>query len=519
MREITYINGKQNLIGIFFVLLIILFHGVCNYQILSASRFNFAHDQALYYTESIRFFYGLKEAAGFKELYKLFISLGNHYRPPLFMMISGIAYFFLGLSKNAAVMSNLFFLAILLFSTYGIGTRRYNIHTGFLASFLLSIFPSIFGYIRVYYPDVSLSAIVTLSIYLFILSEDFTNLKYSLLFGLSAGLGLLTKQSYIIFILPLLIYLLLTANILKDKICLRNLFLAIFLGLALASIWYISNWSVIFYKLPIAAKIDQKDYKEWYGYITLLYKYQLLLPFFILFLIALVFFIIKKDFFLPSMVIIPLFILSLSSNKFPRFILPLYAPMALIIANFIESLDRGKHKIFTISTCSFGLAQFFLICFVPNNVPYLRPLVSWENPINNIGIYHRVDKGYWQTNEILKAITTDMSDSQQKTKILVFPNLSNLHGPLQTYSAVKRIHLHFYCPAEMDITENLPNNPELLVLDSNYIIDKTGSRGNIIRRDYVNNLYESFDEHKDKFFILKELSLPDSSTLYIYKKN
>jgi hypothetical protein len=516
MRDKKYYN--KNLRCVLFILFVVLFHGFCNYRIISASRFSFAHDQSLYYTESVKFFYGLQESSNGKQLWALYTSVGNHYRPPLFIMISGLFYFFLGISQNAAIMSNLFYLAILLCATCGIGKKMYNVRTGVAAGFLLSMFPVIFGYSRVFFADLALASMVALSLCLFVFSEEYANVKYSLLFGLSMGLGLLTKQSYIIYVFPLLAYSLIKVVSLKNPIRLRNFLLAIVLGLGLAASWYLPHWSTIAYKFPRFAGVVFKEYTHWYSYIELFYNYQLLLPFFALFLGALVFLVIRKDYFLPFIAVTQLFILSLFPNKFPRFTVPVFVCVAVMIARLICFSEGRKYKIVSRSVYFFSLAQFFLICFIPNEIFYLRPLLTWEHPSNDIGIYHVVDKGYWQTEEIWRTIAGDVGDITQHKTVLVVPNISHLHGPLQIRSAIMRAQLYFYCPAEHDLTVPVPADYGGLVLSADYVMIKSGRQGYSWREKYIEHLEDAFNAHKDEFIMMKEFPLPDNSSVSIYKR-
>jgi len=125
----------------------------------------------------------------------------DKFRPPLLFFSAVVFYRLFGLSTDVALMSNSLYWALLLFSTYGIGKRIYDRSVGLLAAFLVSTFPLIFSLSRTSYFDFALAAMVSLSIYLLLLTDGFRDRGYSLLLGISLGLGMLMKQSFIAFLI------------------------------------------------------------------------------------------------------------------------------------------------------------------------------------------------------------------------------------------------------------------------------------------------------------------------------
>ncbi|MFH1191647.1 MAG: glycosyltransferase family 39 protein [Candidatus Omnitrophota bacterium] len=127
--------------------------------------------------------------------------------PPLVMMVTAPFYFIFGRSQDAGVLINAaIFSGILIFAAYKIGTIIHNSKAGIFAVFILMMYPVVFNQLKVYMLDLPLTAIVSLSIYLLILSDNFKNLKYSLLLLIALISGMLIKGSFIIFLAPPLIY-------------------------------------------------------------------------------------------------------------------------------------------------------------------------------------------------------------------------------------------------------------------------------------------------------------------------
>ncbi|MBU2222364.1 MAG: glycosyltransferase family 39 protein, partial [Candidatus Omnitrophica bacterium] len=111
-------------------------------------------------------------------------------------------YFIFGLTQDSGVMiSSSIFLTILVLSTFGVGKVLFDRRVGLLAAFLVSMYPLVFNNLRVYMLDVPLTAMVVLSVYLLLKSENLTNKKYTFLFAFASGLGLLIKFNFALFIL------------------------------------------------------------------------------------------------------------------------------------------------------------------------------------------------------------------------------------------------------------------------------------------------------------------------------
>jgi hypothetical protein len=103
-------------------------------------------------------------------------------------------------SLFAASVSNMVWIAALLLGTYKAGALLWGKKTGLLAGILVSSYPMIIGFSRLLYTDLSTVALTALSFWLLLRSNRFQNRKASLAFGVSLGLGLLTKPTYPTFI-------------------------------------------------------------------------------------------------------------------------------------------------------------------------------------------------------------------------------------------------------------------------------------------------------------------------------
>ncbi|MFQ5886087.1 MAG: ArnT family glycosyltransferase, partial [Anaerolineae bacterium] len=173
----------------------------------------------------------------------------SDYYPPLVHLSALILYKILGISMDTAVKINFLYLAILLLSTYGIGRNLFGKGTGLLAAFILSTFPMIYAMSRYFYIDFALTAMVALNIYLLLSTDRFQKRGYALLYGLSLGLGMLVKWTFVAFALPPLLLVLARSSLVRElwkgmrswRWEKRWLGVAAALGLILTLIWYLPN--------------------------------------------------------------------------------------------------------------------------------------------------------------------------------------------------------------------------------------------------------------------------------------
>ncbi len=171
------------------------------------------------------------------------------YYPPLFHLAMVGFYKLFGISMDVAASVNTVFLVVLLVAAYGVGSRIGGRGVGLLSAFVTATLPMIFGMSRYTYIEFALTATVALSMWLLLLSEGFDRKRYSLLFGLSVGLGLLTKWTFSLFVFPALLVVVLRTGVLsRARQSLRALHLdrkwmtvSAVLGAVFTMLWYLPN--------------------------------------------------------------------------------------------------------------------------------------------------------------------------------------------------------------------------------------------------------------------------------------
>ena len=273
IKKISQIKNYPYLI-LFFLL---LFHGIYNYIWLSQNQ------APPFWEESKYLLMGLKYKDLFSQIslfnLKSFAQIGGYY-PPLLPISSLIL---IGNSIRTMAMANIIYMAIMLFSIFKIGEIIFDRKTGLWAAFILSMFPIVFGTSRMFMLDYALTAMVTLSIYLLLLTDYFKSTKYSILYGLSLGLGMLIKNTFGAFIIGPLIYIFYKAifgnSKEEKKKQIANLFYSLSLGSILSIPWYVLSFPFAGWKYFILGKVFLGSCRSFY---YLLYIIILLLFLFII---------------------------------------------------------------------------------------------------------------------------------------------------------------------------------------------------------------------------------------------
>ncbi|MBN2121087.1 MAG: glycosyltransferase family 39 protein [Candidatus Omnitrophica bacterium] len=352
----------------------------------------------------------------------------NPHFPPLFPFLSIPVYLLSGRTEETAYLANLIFLGVLILSTYGIGKRLHARGAGLLASLVISTYSSILVYTGEYMMPIALTSIVTLSIYTLLLTDDFASTKFSVLFGLSLGLGLLTKWTFVAFLLGpglLVVFMGLVVN--KDRKIKRsvNISLSALTAFIIASPYYFySFWHIVdffnFNKYQDEA-IPTRDLLS----LKSLGNHFMNLPelvgrvFFILFIIGLVITLIKfrkKNSISFSWFGVSYIIFSFLLTKLPRYIVPSLGAVALISISWIFYLRNRIIKVFFILFIS-------ILCLL-NFIDESWMTAVIPEPLRRLGLVssgQHVFKSWrpWKTREIFDYIVKNRDSKEEATWVLV----------------------------------------------------------------------------------------------------
>jgi 4-amino-4-deoxy-L-arabinose transferase-like glycosyltransferase len=530
---------------IIFLISLIIFHGINNYIWINKNNVYYYIDDYFHLGFSI-------------DIYKMFFSdiknvnfLFNpaFYEKPLLPFITSVFFYpIFGVSANIAILTNILFLAILLFSTYGIGKKLYNKNTGLLAAFIVSMYPIIFSVSRFYTVYIGVAAFVTLSIYMLLLSNNFRNYKYSLLFGISFGLCELMLLESIIFIIAPLIYVILlsikkSSKYEKSKIF-SNIFISLFFCFLICGFWYIYNiekyaipqvkntHDSLFYKV-LSKTIENpiRGLEFFYAFIkndlSNLLNYQIFILFFALFLVGIIFYVKTKkvNIILLFWMLTPYIILSIFKIvKRQTYIIPILPCVAILSAFWIFELKNKriqKYIIYFILVTAF--IQFLILTYTT--------LLNDENIIGfNTGEYtNPPSKVYFNENKILNYII-DNSNRSNINVIFLLPSVTDSYKPDKNeWTNVKIINLtysdKYFNPVILYYDSALKNLPITfyyitlynyqesfkLLSYADFLIVQTDQ----INIKEVNETLETFQANN--FHIVKTFSITNNSEFTLFK--
>jgi len=475
--------------------LLVLFHVVNNIIILHNDTVPISGDEAQHYANSLISYNKLKD----NFLSNLIVTHVSY--PPLFYYTTLPLYMIFGTSPDIAVMINIAYLIILIGAAYGIGKELGNPISGLMSAFIVSMFITIFGYSRIYTLEIALASLVCLSIYLLIKTKEFTNRKFSILLGITLGLGMLTKWSFSIYVTGPILYYLAHSFISQKSINrkskgmgtkLKNLIIVAVIALCFMTLWYPTNINHLNSRAKVYSgtytsteqftensNTTVKDIKTTpvlsaytkirmlLFYPKMMFNHQLGYLYFVLFIISLFYIIItsKKGWqILLSWIIGSYLILTaVAAFSFLRttyFFLPALPAAAIMIGLMISGLkNKTLRNILIILIILFSLIQFASHSYSSN------PIFSKADPDNyNDGMqagllksrFIQNEKNAWKAKEISDAIFTSIenyTNSNVNITLLVDFHDFSLGGFVMNYELYHKENLN---KREVILTINEP---------------------------------------------------------------
>lgn len=532
MKIINFLKKKYIpllLLSLFF------FHGIANYFWIDNNNTYYGTDEYYHLTFSIKIYRILfSDENNFN-----FVKNPVFYTRPLIPLITGaFLYPIFGIDTKVAIMTNIFFLGILIFSVYGIGKRIYNKNTGLFAAFLTTMYPAIFCSLRYYTYFIGLTALVSLSIYLLLLSNKFKNRKHSLLFGLCSGIGMLINMYFVIFIIGSVLYVAISSlknRSRKEKVKITsNVIIVLLLCFFIAGIWY--SYSIVKYgyfsSYPNISKTIFSVFSHFKNiyhyphfvlfsfiyYIEKIVNYLIFLPFFILLCIGLFFYIKSKNKnnLLFLWLIIPYLVFTIIYQKNPTYIIPILPVIAIFSVFWIFEIKiktLQKCIIFSILMC--GFIQFFIVSytiFLSNLEIAGFKIESYTNPPSKLN---------WNEKAILMYMVENNEKYPVKAVFLV-PPISESYS---IYGDTKLIHSSvFFNPLTFtyySLLHELPVKIYLIWNSSEVYVIVSETDFLIVKSDYqtieeVNRSITIFNSNN--FHPVKVFDLPDNNKIIIFKR-
>jgi hypothetical protein len=312
------------------------------------------------------------------------------YYPPFAYWVTDGFYALLGNQAMwVAVLSNIVFIAILVFATYGVGKALWDPWMGLLAAVFTVTTPMFVVAFKDYMLDAPLAAMVVLGLYLLIRSEGFSRGRYTLLLGLVCGFGVLEKWTFpFALALPVLATLVAAgAASVRERSALRvlNVAAAALIAFVVAAPWYVHNFTEIHRDLSynsgtagvISGKpaLDSASSVVWYAWNLVTNQLYLVPTLFLL--VGVAFFFFSDEFaernYLPALTIVGTYVcFTLLRNKDARYTDPLLPAVAVVAVSWLRLVPRRMREWLAGAVVVYGAVAFFAISFgtglLPRNV-------------------------------------------------------------------------------------------------------------------------------------------------------
>jgi len=303
-----------------------------------------------------------------------------HTYPPLMYWVADAFY---GVFRThdawAATFSQAVFLAVLAFSTYGLGRHLWSRRVGLLAAVFVVTSPMVVSQFKDFMLDAPLTAMTALGLYLLVRSEEFSRRGASAALGVACGLGMLTKWSFALSMaLPLLVagsragW---TALAGRSGQRIVNLGLATVLAAAVCSTWYAANAGQAIHELggnTNAAQIEGDPPVAsvagvlWYFW-NLVSNQLFLLPF-LLFAVGVVLLAFRADArkrnLYPALLVVGTYLAYAALvNKDDRYTEAMLPAVAVLATYWFESLRATARRWAATGLVAYGALTFAAISF------------------------------------------------------------------------------------------------------------------------------------------------------------
>jgi hypothetical protein len=160
--------------------------------------------------------------------------------PPLVHLVGAIGVFLGGLHESAVILAdNVVFVPLLAGGCYGVGTIAYGRRAGLLAALFALGTPMIVSEMREYYVDPGEAAMVAVSVWAILASRRFERVGTSALAGLICGIGMLSKETFALFVVGLILVVVLRGGWRNWRGLLAFLAVGALIGLP----WYVNHFS------------------------------------------------------------------------------------------------------------------------------------------------------------------------------------------------------------------------------------------------------------------------------------
>ncbi|MFH1849314.1 MAG: glycosyltransferase family 39 protein [archaeon] len=351
---------------------LIAFHSCLNYWVITENKLPMFGDDAAQAVTAIRMAEDIRNGQAMQIL-----NYGIS-QPMLHVLLGSWVVILFGASDKALILLNIPFMAILVFSIFGIGRMLHSKGAGVLAAIVVMSFPHVFGLSRVFFYDYPFMCSVTLAIYAMLKTDSYRSRKWCIMFGLALALAADLKTTASVYLAGPIIwhaFIAVKKGEMRPKIA-NAAMTALGFVIGTAPFYLPAIGSLSRHALE-AVTVDMTPQQNMgpvglflFGiryYVGNLAGYQILHFYFIILAAGACFLAIRRRWLLLCWMLIPIVFFSLVSNNLDvRFTLPILPAAALIISIFAYE-PRPHHRPIIAVIAAVGLLQTVYVSAATNH--------------------------------------------------------------------------------------------------------------------------------------------------------
>ena len=452
--------------------------------------------------------------------------------PPFVHIVIALTFRLFHPGPHVAILANIPATLLLLWGIYEIGLAFAGSGAAAWACVLTTLTPFLIWISRETLLDYWLAAWVAAALALLLKTSAFESWPYSLLFGLTWGLGMLTKWTFAGFVIGPIVYVIFRHHIWTCKARMINCIAAIGIATVASGAWYLPNLQKLtrfYFENAEAGALEGEppvtSFQSLIYYLRLLEGYQFFALLFCLFIFSVIF-VYKRDRFrhggfLTAAIVVGWVVITLLRNKDPRYSVPLLGPMMVVTGAWINSWKRGwmTRTIKTLLVailCIQAYAVNFGLRWLPQEIVLLEGYrgqlrYDWNLYLQNYfhisGPPKRED---WKHDAILRRIADHSLERRVQATLALIPDLPRFNG--SNFNLLARIR-------GLNVQTGRPGaalNGIHSFEGFNYIILIEGDQGWAYTTTENLKLNEIVLNHPQTFHLLDSYPLPDGAVARLY---
>lgn len=501
----------------------------------------------------------MRMATEFYRLIKYHLSWSTPYemlqivpfRQPGYPLIILPFLFLFGLSKAyfLGIFTNGLLYIATIFGIYFLSRNFLNKFASFLSALIFSFYGWTLLHLHLTYSETASSAFIVWTIFFLIKSNLFQNKKYSLLFGIFLGLGLLVRWIIILYIFAPLLYvffLIFKKKLIKKRI-LQNIGFSFFVSFLISFYPYLQNnyWIFNYFRdvavgSPVWQALPQSETNPLSIYSLTFYLNtfaQLGIFFFILIIVGFILALRRSNIKPVLLVVIFGYLFSvLAPIKGERYIVPIFPYLAILSAFVFDHIKNIKFRTFLIAFAIILSIVSFLgstwgkgpmkqsLYSLPIDLPFGQLKKIYLTTYSRPPYIYKISG-----KEILDFIVDDSEKSEIKNpQVLSLFYYRPLDEPLMTYNLYnleKPLQINNFVGTVLGDPDQGSDYVLSVVQNSDYILTKNGKRVDRyfseINYKTLEALIALFDESNILDYYEKKTKIwiyQDSSEVTIFKK-